>query len=263
MRPHELPCGIIAPNKKLAQFCFTLKNVPGALAKIASEMARWHINILSGHMTALPDEEFGYATFFADLTDLTVDTGALIEKLRSLDVVEDVYMVEPEIPTMIVDVVHFPLKFLGEDSVIIDLRMVGHMFNRLFEVFETGASVILYEMGYRAGKAAADAILKSGLEGLDAFKAIMALSIARGWCVPELIEWDEREPRLVIRLWDNFECKPIAGQRNRPNSHLVRGLIAGILEGLTGKKVKVKETKCIAKGDDYCEFIAEGYEATR
>ncbi|HDJ26126.1 MAG TPA: hypothetical protein ENF34_02295 [Candidatus Bathyarchaeota archaeon] len=260
MRPHELPCGIVAPNRRLVQFCFTLKNVPGALACVVEEIARWRINILSGHISALPGEEHGYATFFADLTGLALDVDAILDGLRSLDVVEDVHILEPELPGMIIDVAHFPLKFLGQDSVIIDLNMVGHMFSRLYEVFETGASVILYEMGHRAGRAAAETVLKFGLRGLDALRAIMALGVARGWCVPELLEWDETVPRLVMRLWDNFECKPIAGQRDRPSSHLMRGLIAGLVEGLTGKKVKVKEVKCIAEGDDYCEFVAEGYE---
>ena len=260
MRPHELSCGIIAPNRRLAQFCFTLKNVPGALAKVADKMAKHGINILSGHTTALPGEELGYVTFFADLTGLDIDMSAFLEQLRSMDVVENVVMLEPEIPGLIVDVAHFPLRFLGQDVVIIDLVMVGSMFSRLYEVFETGASVILYEMGYRAGRTTAEEIMRYGLRGLEALRAIMAFGIARGWCVPELVEWDEEAPRLVMRLWDNFECKPVAGKKDRPNSHLMRGIIAGLLEVLTGKKVKVKEVKCVAKGDDYCEFVAERYE---
>ena len=59
--------------------------------------------------------------------------------------------------------------------------------------------------------------------------------------------------RFVIRLHGNFECTPFIGTRDRPVSHLIRGALAG-------REFRVREVKCIAKGDEYCEFIIEPVE---
>ena len=56
-----------------------------------------------------------------------------------------------------------------------------------------------------------------------------------------------------MRLHGNFECTPFIGTRDRPVSHLIRGALAG-------KEFRVREVKCIAKGDEYCEFIIEPVE---
>lgn len=48
-----------------------------------------------------------------------------------------------------------------------------------------------------------------------------------------------------------IECEIGRGTRKR-FSQLVRGIIAGLMEGVFGSEVEVK---CIAKGDEYCEFL--------
>ena len=40
-------------------------------------------------------------------------------------------------------------------------------------------------------------------------------------------------------------------------SQLIRGHISGFLTGLLKINVRAIETKCIAKGDPYCEFYIE------
>jgi len=96
---------------------------------------------------------------------------------------------------------------------------------------------------------------------MEALKVIADFAVARGWCIPEFVEFDEEKPRLVVRLRDLFECRLFKGRKNKPNSHFMRGILAGILEELFGVKIKVKEEKCVAMGDPYCEFVAERYEA--
>ena len=256
-RPHEISCGIRAIGRELVQFCIGLKNVPGAMGQVASELARYGVNILSGHMTAHPGEELGYVAFFADITDATIGLEELAAALKQLDVVVELEIREAEVPGLIVDAAHFPLLFLGQEVVIIDLRMIGHMFSRLDEVFGTGASVILYEMGVRAGKVIVEEVVECGIREEDVLKVLAALGVARGWGITEILSWDPRAVRLVLRVWENFECKPLAGRKRKPHSHFMRGVIAGIVSKLTGQPVKVREVKCLAKGDPYCEFVAE------
>jgi len=256
-RPIEMPCGIRAAGREVVQFCISLKNVPGALGQVAGELAKRGVNILSGYMSAHPGEELGYVAFFADITDAAVGLEELVSALRQLDMVAELEVHEAEVPGLIVDAVHFPLLFLGQEAVIIDLRMIGHMFSRLDEVFGTGASVILYEMGMRAGKVIVEEVAECGIPEKDMMKVIAAMGVARGWGITEILSWDPKAARLVLRIWENFECKPLAGRKRKPHSHLMRGLIAGIVSRLTGQPVKVREVKCLAKGDPYCEFVTE------
>jgi len=256
-RPHEIPCGIRAAGREIAQFCISLKNVPGALGQVASEFARHGVNILSGYISAHPGERLGYVTFFADITDAAVGLEELVSALRKLDMVVELEVRGAEVPGLMVNSAHFPLLFLGQEVVIIDLRMVGHMFSRLDEVFDTGASVILYEMGMRAGKVIVEEIAECGIPEEDVLKVLTALGVARGWGITEILSWDLKAARLALRVWENFECKPLAGKKRKPHSHFMRGLIAGVVSKLTGQPVKVREVKCLAKGDPYCEFVAE------
>ncbi len=219
------------------------------------------VNVLSGHLTAFPGQEAGYVSFFVDLSSSCVGLDEVVERLRSLDVVVDVEAHGPEFPGLIVDTSHFPLKFMGQEALIMDVRHIGEMFGRLDEVFESGAYVILFEMGHRVGRRFVEEVRERfGVDKLRALQVLGSFAVARGWCVPELVEWDEQKPRLVVRMHNLFTCKPFAGQREAPTGHFMRGVLAGIVEELTGASVKVVETRCVAKGDPYCEFVVERVE---
>ncbi len=153
------------------------------MAAITKEVAKHHVDILSGHITAVPGEERAYVTFFAYSTEATAGPRELAEALKALDMVVEAEVLEAEVPGLIIDKVHFPPKFLGQDSVVLNIRMVGHMFSRLDEVFGTGASVILYEMSMRAGEVVARGVKAYGLDDLNTLKAIAALGVAAGWGV--------------------------------------------------------------------------------
>ena len=61
------------------------------------------------------------------------------------------------------------------------------------------------------------------------------------------------EDPLIFRVEECIDCEglPHIGE---PICYFEAGIIAGCLESILGKKVKVVETKCYAKGDDCCEF---------
>nr|MDO8099777.1 V4R domain-containing protein [Candidatus Njordarchaeota archaeon] len=44
---------------------------------------------------------------------------------------------------------------------------------------------------------------------------------------------------------------------SRPMGPYLSGVFAGVLEFLLGKPIRCVETKCVAKGDEYCEFTCE------
>ncbi|MFH1249201.1 MAG: V4R domain-containing protein [archaeon] len=55
------------------------------------------------------------------------------------------------------------------------------------------------------------------------------------------------------------EYKRFFGIQKMPVDHFMRGQGAGYIEELTGKKMLCVETKCIAMGHEYCEFVIKQF----
>jgi len=59
---------------------------------------------------------------------------------------------------------------------------------------------------------------------------------------------------MVYRV-NNSKLAKLYGNIGKPVDHIPRGWFAGAACVFFGKDVDAVETKCIAKGDEYCEFI--------
>ena len=257
-RPRIIPCAIYAPGKRITQLLIESKNVPGVLAEIASKTARHRINILSGMIIAEPGEETAVLTLFLDLTDSRLRAGEFVEELKALDVVLDARIIVKKFGDIAVNGAAYTTLFLGRRIVMLDVDNVGAMFNWLDKTFGSGGHAILFDMGKAAGREYAKKLRESyGLKGRDLIEAFLTLHIATGWFGYEIVECDEENLKFMIRLYGNFECTPFIGKRDRPMSHLVRGGLAGVFKEAYGRDFRVREVKCIAKGDEYCEFIIE------
>ncbi|MCS7365815.1 MAG: 4-vinyl reductase, partial [archaeon GB-1867-035] len=75
---------------------------------------------------------------------------------------------------------------------------------------------------------------------------------AYGWAIFEVKEEDDK---IIIKAKDLFECSSVQVVKNKPNSQFFRGYLSGVASILWEKEMVAEEVKCIAKGDDYCEFI--------
>ena len=77
-----------------------------------------------------------------------------------------------------------------------------------------------------------------------------------GFGIAKVIDVDLNEKRAKVIVHDCFECE-LYKNTKEPVSHLVRGILAGWFEKLFKSKVQAIDTKCIAKNDEYCEFLIE------
>jgi predicted hydrocarbon binding protein len=117
------------------------------------------------------------------------------------------------------------------------LRLVA-----LEDILGSGASAVSYYAGKKLGRSL-------NLQSLDAFLDLCAQLRIGKIVIPELTEQH-------IHV-DVHECVTCAGMEpvGRPICHFEGGLIAGVLEGLTGKTVRTKEVTCIGGlGDETCGF---------
>jgi predicted hydrocarbon binding protein len=247
--------GIYSPKKRLVEFSIKKKNVPGALLAITKVISELKINILSGYVTAYPDEPISMVSFVADLTGLNLSVDEVVKKIQALDVVLDVKYAQPEIEGFMIDCMHFPLLALGEKSILFRLETIKNMFERIYASFGTGSAIIFYEMGIGAGERKARKLISEyELKGLDLLKIVMVERIAKGWGIPEIVHFDDKKCSAIIRVYELFECNIVKDMFNEPTSQFFKGYLKGLLKVIFSKEVEVIETSCVAKGDKYCEF---------
>ncbi len=69
----------------------------------------------------------------------------------------------------------------------------------------------------------------------------------------------EGEGELMIKVENSFIAKEY-GKSGVPVCHFLRGYCAGIGEALTNQEMDAEEVKCVACGDDHCEFAIKMVE---
>ncbi|MEM4217734.1 MAG: 4-vinyl reductase, partial [Candidatus Methanomethylicaceae archaeon] len=130
------------------------------------------------------------------------------------------------------------------------------LFQGLIKRFGAGGMTLLWFMGNDAGEGKGlDLVkLKGSLSNVERMKIAFARLQSFGWGIFELVECDDKENRIVIRVRDNFEemaAKEIKGYQNS----FLRGFLVGLISILFNSPCRGIETKCVNKGDPYCEFV--------
>jgi predicted hydrocarbon binding protein len=245
---------VYSPNSKLVEFSICLKNVLGALAEVSNLLASLGVNIYSGFLNFYPGEDKGRWAFIAELKGVDVSAEELVDRIKGLSNVLEVEYMHAKFDGLLIDVMHFPLLVMGSRRFILKVDTWGRITAHLLQRFSTGGAVILYEMGLKAGETRAKEVISEGFSGSLALDVILAERIGLGWGVPRLTEFDEKNVGGSISVQELFECLPFKETGNESRSHFFRGFLAGVIQHLFNKKVKVEEVECIAKGDQVCLF---------
>lgn len=253
--PLIINSALFIPGRKIRSFRVSLKGEPGSLAELASSLSKHNVNIMAVQLS-YDINGFQSAFVVADFTGSSDDPGKLLEGLKSR-VILDIEYREPLIEGFATDSYHFPIMAWGDRAIIMGRSIIYSCFEGIKEVFGPGTNVMLFQQGDKVGREMVKRVGKFG--GVKKRKALeMGLSIGQsfGWFRYEIVEWDEEKPFFVIRFYDNFECSMVKGKKE-PNSQFIRGIASGSLSELFEEKLLARETKCISKGDDYCEFEIE------
>jgi predicted hydrocarbon binding protein len=164
------------------------------------------------------------------------------------------------IPGFIYNMKGFPLIFNFSDAYLPMAALSTSAWKTLFEGltkrFGSGGMVIMWFMGNDAGEGKAKVLLNLNgkLTNVERIKIALARLQSFGWGKFELVECDDRGKRVVIRVQDNFEDILTKDLKDYQNSFL-RGFLVGLICTLFNKACRGMETKCINKGDPYCEFL--------
>lgn len=166
-------------------------------------------------------------------------------------------VLEAVAPGIFVDVVHFPLRGDPFRAVLMPKPVYKALMRNLREEMGTGASALLYHAGYEIGEEIVEAHSKLfALEIGDVVELSKSLFASLGWGRVVDLSLDSSEKRAVVAIEECFECE-LFRDLGRPASHFVRRILAGAMSAVAGGEAFSIEEKCIAAGDEHCEFLVE------
>ncbi|MBS7249030.1 MAG: hypothetical protein KIH08_00325 [Candidatus Freyarchaeota archaeon] len=96
---------------------------------------------------------------------------------------------------------------------------------------------------------------KYGLEGSDLLRETLNYFLIRGW--GRLIKREGSPESGEFKIYNFMTISYYYGKSNHKVCAVVGSILAGILEGVTGKRWICNETHCIARGDEWCVFEAK------
>ena len=240
-------------GRKVFLVALQLKHEVGALARLTSALEGANYNILSGFVSAPDPDGYGKCSFFLEAAEGRPTAQDLEQVVKASGVVQEVETKEAH-DGVILDTLNFPLSWNSGDRVVmLRAQFFATMEAGLRKHFESGADVVLQEMGYHHGKATWEDLLKIHGVGTQAdLEELLGFYDANGWGRTEVVTFRPELKIAVVRLRGNFECTTKGV--SRPGSHFVRGHLEGLFESVFGGGVQVSETRCMARGAQYCEF---------
>ena len=245
---------ILTNGKELTGFELILSNIPGSLGKVSSLIAEHDLNIEYIETCTIRESE--YILFLVvNFTDSKIKPEELLEKLNKLGG----YVIKASITPMIKDII-YPSRYCTKDlggirAILLSIANMKGLIEGLREKLgDDATNMLLYQIGYSVGKRVYDQYAKPRrIKAIDkAIQLLTGLGRGAGW--GEVIEYKKQKNKITINVEDLWECETQKGKTDKPASNYVRGIITGFIHKTTGRPLEIRETKCIAKGDPYCQF---------
>jgi len=142
-----------------------------------------------------------------------------------------------------------------QDSVIISGTILRTLQIETENLLGAAACVVWYILGKVAGKNIAKTEMKKPDSKLKPVPSSLdELLTESGWGTVITTNYEPNRFEVIVKIEKCILCRGIQFTRYGPMCHLMRGYLAGIYEALFKTSVDCTETKCLAKGDTYCEF---------
>jgi len=141
---------------------------------------------------------------------------------------------------------------------LLNLKIYRAWHEALGKVFKTGASTILFEMGRELGVNVIGALQKKTKNPIKLASWGLKHGSLLGWgrfevSTAQLLKMATLRT-MKVKVYDCFVAKAL-GYNGQASCDLLRGFFSGACQTLVGGKFSCEETKCLSKGDQYCEFI--------
>jgi len=252
--PKDVGGTLFTENPYIAEIALkTLFPKPSdSLKFISNILSKYSVSPITFNFTLHNNNQ--YMVFFIDYSGIRGNLEDLIGELKGNPHVVDVKFRVKRLKEKILDMFAQPTFGQGKYSaLVLGADELGLVYEKIKEVYGSGGEAFLYYIGYTLGETSGDKYRGRKIDETFIREDILALQ-AYGWGVPEIVSIDLKKPEITIRFHELFESK-YARRKTKSNCHFIRGYLAGLFTKFLGKKMFAIETKCVAKGDPYCEFL--------
>jgi len=239
--------------KRVEGFELILNNVPNGLRELGSIISKYSLDIY--YIETCFKTEDGYCLFMViDFTKGVITPEELLEEFRRIEYVGNA-IISPRFKNVVYPSRLYPIDLGGVRGIIIaEANMEGIIRGIENELGKKIGDTFLFRIGYATGKEFYK-LYGRRLNIADineSIKVLEALGLGAKWL--ELKEHSITDNKIILRIDGSWECEILKGKTDKPASNYIRGLFTGFLKELLKREVEVRETKCIAVGDPYCEF---------
>ena len=141
----------------------------------------------------------------------------------------------------------------GDRCFILTKARLLQIIERLKDLFQSGAQVIVIEAFKAAGERYVDEVPEEARMDYALFlKTAVQRFTDAGLGKIEVAQFKPETTELTFKVWNNF----FAEIHNEESTYCncVGAFAGGIYKQITLKTPEIKETKCIGRGDPYCEW---------
>ena len=239
-----------APGKKLFHIVATLSDAPGSYSSIL-DVVRTKVNLIGTTTYTRSDGTAVFSGFSEALSPKT--TGKELEKLIMSSKAAISATVHEGKDGLLVDTFHTGFVVGDEEYILMRKEGLVHVFERLSKMLGSGGDALLFEEGTTMGSRNAEMMINTvGVQRVKAQTGVLnRLLAAQGWGVIDAKD-GPGEGGFTVRVVGCFECSQEASSRKGCN--FMRGYLSGSAKATFGMDYVSKETRCVLKGADACEF---------
>jgi len=255
-RPGSYLCSIFSFIRGEVVFlAIEAENVIGVLESITDIFRNAGMSVLDGFHSVHNDGKMWCWVLTVDTSSSTKPVEDVVNEIKGLPHVLKVEHGVKRVGELLFPPFKTSFRFMGDRAFIWRGEFMKDFFRSIRRRWGDVGAVFLYHTGLGVGRKAADEYMEL-LKERDVKKLLEfngELWVSLGWVKDYEMEVNED---IVVRFWDLFECQGLIGLAKTPSGYFTRGVLAGYINKISGKNVVVREVKCIARGDPYCEFVA-------
>lgn len=247
-----------SPNKRVYSLIMRVDNRVGMLKDISEYLVSRNVNIVKIIVPepATTDKKEVPLVMVIEV-DKDISPKDIVNNVRKIHGVKSVDLREPVGSLLFPRL--FPIMINGERALIIpkkafDLMMEAR--DKYGIAWTTVFNQIAREMGrgiYRLltsfyGEPSSD-------EDYDRLSRVFIYTLeSLGFGHVEIVYNNAKEGEVIFRLYDNIECSRYRSPAEKKGDFVGSFIEGFYLELWAPHRVKLSETKCMARGDNYCEF---------
>jgi predicted hydrocarbon binding protein len=143
------------------------------------------------------------------------------------------------------------IRIAGTDWILMSGATFRELVKGSEEFLGSGAHVIWQQAGKRAGSAFSGDLVRLGMEFEELPAALEEFFTKGGWGKIRVdVDFTKKEASVTIE--NSVAARGVEARES--GCHSIRGFIAGVSDVMFRTPTECLETRCIAKGDPYCEF---------